>query len=210
MNDTVTSYLQTASPRRSLNVFYLTHLFSEDESENRDLFLCNSTTFNRARTSAQCAMVSNNVSELTFAQRQASAKLHTLLGNPISSFGRTRSCRTYPYACSLVYDLRNYTVANGWGPFMSDGSMRVDWERMESIMIVLGHNLNLFGERTGGGLRGVWGREWKDAVKGSYTSMPINGPRKESPPPAIDRSRDPFGVEGTYMRVSTEQGLFHT
>lgn len=84
---------------------------------------------------------------------------------------------------------------------MSDGSMRVDWERMEGIMVVLGHNLRLFGERTGGGLRDVWGREWKDAVKGSYNSMPINGPKKDTPPPTFDGLQDPFGVEGTYMRV---------
>lgn len=57
--------------------------------------------------------------------------------------GRLRSTRTYPYALSRVYDLRQYTTLNEWGPFMDDSTGRVDWEKMEAILVVMGYNLGL-------------------------------------------------------------------
>ena len=40
-----------------------------------------------------------------------------------------RSSRMYPFACSKVYDLRQYSARTMWGPFLDDCSMRVDWEK---------------------------------------------------------------------------------
>lgn len=84
------------------------------------------------------------------AKGQLSAKLHCLFGSPLCAETQDddtdRTPYTYPYAISKVYDLRNYTTATLWGPFLGDGSQRVDWEFMESIMIVLGHNMRTSGE----------------------------------------------------------------
>lgn len=75
-------------------------------------------------------------------EHQQSAKLHCLYGKPIINQGRLRSTRTYPYAVSKVYDLRQYTDFTKWGPFMNDATGRVDWEMVEAILVVLGHNFN--------------------------------------------------------------------
>lgn len=53
----------------------------------------------------------------------------------------------HPYARSRVYDLRRYTHANMWGPFLDDGSQAVDWEKVQAIMIVLAYNLRIYTER---------------------------------------------------------------
>lgn len=55
----------------------------------------------------------------------------------------------HPYARSRVYDLRRYRIANFWGPFMDDGSGRIDWEKVQSIFIVLGYGLRMINERSG-------------------------------------------------------------
>lgn len=85
-------------------------------------------------------------------RRQQSAKLHALFGNPILNLSTTttssastsrvlRSSRVYPFACAKVYDLREYTTGSEWGPFLADGSGRVDWEKVEAIQVVLRTNL---------------------------------------------------------------------
>ncbi|KAJ4420793.1 hypothetical protein N0V85_000460 [Neurospora sp. IMI 360204] len=59
-------------------------------------------------------------------------------------FGRTSLVpRLYPYAVSKVYDLREYTLRTKWGPFRADGSGKVDWEKMEAILLVLRTNIKL-------------------------------------------------------------------
>lgn len=84
--------------------------------------------------------------------------------------------------------------------------LRVDWEKVEAIMIVVGHNLQLFRERIGSvGVcdfgEGSWGRAWEGAVSGSYTSFGRLGGVEE--PAAEMDPIDPFGVTGTYLRVSS-------
>ena len=44
----------------------------------------------------------------------------------------------------MVYDLRNYKAANFWGPYQDTGDAKVDWEKMEAVMILLGFNLQMF------------------------------------------------------------------
>lgn len=50
-------------------------------------------------------------SKVDFEARQASAHLHCLLGVPIQTPSRSRYLQSYPFAVSVVYDLRNYTGA---------------------------------------------------------------------------------------------------
>jgi hypothetical protein len=189
--ETVVEFLQTASPgESSLNVELLSRL-SENE-RNREFLLCNSELFQRSRGSS-CAGFS--------VDRQLSAKLHCLYGVPIESTGRTRSSRTYPYACSKVYDLRNYTHNTIWGPYLEDGSLYVDWEKMEAIMVVIGHNLRMLSERTRNDLYGsIWSKPFEAAVPDSYVSFSMPRIDETTPPPD---AMDPFNVTGTYMRVST-------
>lgn len=188
---TVVEFLQTAAPSESsLNIALLSGL-TEDE-RNREFLFCNSELFQRSR-GTNCAEPS--------LERQLSAKLHCLYGVPIESTGRTRSSRTYPYACSKVYDLRNYTHNTIWGPYLDDGSLYVDWEKMEAIMVVIGHNLRTLSERTRNGIyESIWSKPFTGVVPGSYVSLSV--PKVEEGTPLLE-AMDPFGVTGTYMRVST-------
>lgn len=192
---TVTEFLQTAAPSESsLNIDLLTRI-SEDE-RNRDFLFCNSELFQRSR-GTHCAEPST--------ERQLSAKLHCLYGVPIEATGRTRSSRTYPYASSKVYDLRNYTRNTIWGPYLDDGSLHVDWEKVEAIMVVIGHNLRILSERTRNGIyESIWSKPFVGAVPSSYVSLSVPREDETTPPP---EERDPFGVTGTYMRVGAPIGL---
>jgi hypothetical protein len=187
----VVEFLQTAAPSQSsLNVELLSRL-SEDE-RNREFLFCNSELFLRSRGSGYAGLS---------IERQLSAKLHCLYGVPIESTGRTRSSRTYPYACSKVYDLRNYTDNTIWGPFLDDGSLYVDWEKIEAIMIVIGHNLRTLSERTRNGIyESIWSKPFASAVPDSYVSLSVPRIDETTPPPDV---LDPFNVTGTYMRVRT-------
>lgn len=192
----VTELLQTASPKQkaSLNIALLTQLFQT--GANRDVFLCNSTLFERAKKPHLQTL------PLSVAERRLSAKLHCLYGVPIQAFRATRSSSTYPFACSKVYDLRNYTRNSMWGPFLDDEPGKVDWEMLEAIMIILGHNIRIFNDRTGGLLfKSVWAQPFVNAVPSSYSISP--GPIKNATLNAgISSFEDPYNITGTWMRVS--------
>ena len=130
--------------------------------------------------------------------RHLSAKLHCLYGIPIESTGRTRSSKTYPYACSKVYDLRNYTDKTMWGPFMEDGSGNVDWERVEAIMVVLGYNLRLFTANHQGMYKAIWARPLVESVPNSYISYSVPRPSYRESELGM---QDPYGISGTWMRI---------
>lgn len=72
---------------------------------------------------------------LTPEEMQLLARLHTWVG-------LTRRDVTIPQkriaSRAFVYDLRNYGPANRFGPFMKDGSMRVDWRHMQALAHVYG------------------------------------------------------------------------
>jgi hypothetical protein len=187
---TVVDFLRTAAPDQgSRNVALLSEL-SEDE-RNREFLFCNSELFQRSRGSSRTER---------FIERQLSAKLHCLYGVPIEATGRTRSSRTYPYACSTVYDLRNYTYNTIWGPYLDDGTLFVDWEKIEAIMVVIGHNLRMFSERTRNNIyESIWSKPFAAAVPNSYVSLSAPKIDDIAPPPDV---MDPFNVTGTYLRVS--------
>lgn len=126
---------------------------------------------------------------------------------------------THTFARSKVYDLREYNEGTLWGPFHQDGQQRVDWEKVEAIMIVLGFNLRRFSDRSGGRFPRVWEDPFVGATPGSYHSPPRieqspseAGEDEESEPlePELKRvrelaldldSRDPYGISGSWMRV---------
>lgn len=213
----------TSDPETSRNIRLLTEQFAN--TANIDALLCSSSLFARAGGE-------NQVPAMTEELRQSSAKLHCMYGVPVdeipsrSSFHilrpnvrlsplactmpRSRPRVTHTYARAKVYDLRQYTDATLWGPFRDDGTQRVDWEKVEAIMVVLGFNLRRFTDRTDGRFPFVWNEPFAAATPNSYISHPL------APPPDEDvdddqlkirelalslDAQDPYGVTGTWMRV---------
>ncbi|KAK0643642.1 hypothetical protein B0T16DRAFT_186983 [Cercophora newfieldiana] len=231
--NTVTRLLRNASkstPNTSRVIHSLTYPSSRNTSILTTLltptslspFLTSSFLFSRARgTSPPTIPLS------PLAHHQQSAHLHCLYGSPILKHGRTRSSSMYPFACSKVYDLREYTDGSMWGPFWNDGSGRVDWEKVEAILMVVGGNIR------GKGLEGFpvfenfWGRGWGGSWEGSYIPWPgVQAQEEEGDAEGEGsdggdaegenrdgegsggkehirslRERDPFGVSGTWLRV---------
>jgi hypothetical protein len=195
MADIVSRWMQTANPDQSLNVQVLTELF--ENRDNQEAFLCNSTIFARARRAMKGSVPDPGRS---YEERQMSAKLHTLYGVPIDLPRRARFNGAYPYACSVLYDLRNYNQDNMWGPY-KDHLATADWERLEAIMVVLGHNLRMFTENAHGIFRPLWSVPWQGASPDSFHPNVTFGKLKEPPAPPMN-PLDPYNISGTWMRVS--------
>lgn len=165
---------------------------------NKEAFLCQSQTFMRSRrdmrdhSSMPPHMPPHKI-------RQASAKLHTLFGVPIRTPCRTRYRQSYPFAVSMVYDMRNYTEGSLWGPFLPDGKASVDWEKMEAVMIVLNHNMQEFSANTNGILSILWSDPWHGCFPGSYEGLPLKN--RTVPRPSM-KFEDPYNITGSWMRVS--------
>lgn len=118
-------------------------------------------------------------------------------------------------ARAKVYDLREYTDGTLWGPFHDDGLQRVDWEKVEAIMVVLGYNLHLFAQRCND-FDPLWKTPWEGASPHSYIAPPksaiddaadltrIDSPQDDLPGPSREEllaAQDPYGVTGTWRRV---------
>lgn len=235
----ISKLMETASPQgdKSRNIKLLSEAF-KDRPDNCDIFLCSSSLFAEDKAGNGADQIAASSSEL----RQASAKAHCLYGVPIdvpprrsifsllqpdltrgpSSCTRSqnngRQPVTHPWARSKVYDLREYTDATLWGPFMNDGSHRVDWEKVEAVMIVLGHNLRKFSDTHVSRFSLVWKDTFQGASPGSYRSpskIPVQATTSAPVPPfdvdgemykirelalALD-ALDPYGVTGSWMRV---------
>jgi hypothetical protein len=205
----VTHLLQNASrdgPRitnnvtypESLNAAFLSRLF--DSEENRQNFLCGSFIFERAKQPMQTFSIPPKT------EHQQSAKLHCLYGVPQLTLGcgRTRSstAKMYPFACSKVYDLRQYTTASRWGPFMGDGSDRVDWEKVEAITIVLRSNIKRRKLERWHHLNHFWNTPFAGSWPGSYRSQQ----HQQTPLPLLREPsalelQDPYDVSGMWLRI---------
>lgn len=168
---------------------------ARENNTNQEAFLCQSTIFERARKDPEPAPETTK----TLAIRQASAKLHCLYGVPIMLGHRTRYRPLYPFACSVVYDMRNYTNENFWGPFRDDSKATVDWERMEAVMIVLGYNMKNYTQS----MHGIYPLLWKDPFRGASPGSfePLSITKREVPLGPVDME-DPYNVTGTWHRVS--------
>ena len=134
---------------------------------------------------------------------------------------KDKSVRMDKHARSLVYDLRRYTEESFWGPFRPDGSQRVDWERLEAIMLVIQYNLRQFYERTSKRFPLLWHNPWAGIAPRSFVS-PVDWRTRKRERDAIAkeageekseeelaeeaheeemRTKDPYNITGTWMRV---------
>ncbi|RYO77957.1 hypothetical protein DL764_010161 [Monosporascus ibericus] len=203
--DTVTRLLMNASSEGdpaspvtvhqvSRNAELLSSIFKEET--NQAAFLCRSFIYQRARAELKYRIFSSPPLD----DHQKSAHLHCLYSVPMlyahPESHRTRSSKMSPFACSKVYDLRQYTEDSMWGPFMDDGSGDVDWEKMEAIMIVLGANLKQFGLNKFPICKTVWDRPFPGVWRGGY--RPLSTSDREPEPLEL---QDPYGVSGTWLRV---------
>ncbi|TIC99359.1 hypothetical protein CH35J_005550 [Colletotrichum higginsianum] len=196
--DTVNRLLKHASPTgeaqndagthaASRNAAALANMFREEPA--RVTFMTRSFIYERARGEGKLLQLPSTPSET----HQQSAKLHCLSGRPLLNYGRTRSTRVYPYAAAKVYDLRQNTTRTEWGPFLEDGSGRVDWEKVEAVMIVLGRNIR--GQKlTAKVFADLWERSFAGSWARSYVPSPNRGIRD------LDL-QDPYDVAGTWLRV---------
>ncbi|KAF4126619.1 FBOX protein [Geosmithia morbida] len=181
------------SIRDSRNVSRLRQLMASNEPMAQT-FMQQSSLFERMRKTAWLSSTMSRYDNTPTEEHQMSARLHCLYGRPILKTGRTRSNRSYPYACSRVYDMRLYTTNTMWGPFREDGSKRVDWEKVEAINIVLSHNVGSQWPQTK-----VFDDIWDTPFSGSFpkSQAPVSVPRSLGDL----ASRDPYGVTGAWYRV---------
>ncbi|KAF5004515.1 hypothetical protein FDECE_8999 [Fusarium decemcellulare] len=180
----------------SRNAAFLSRLFANETTS--EAFLQRSSLFERLRSdlrhSSHTGVLGPSSTEAgRKALQQQSAHLHCLYGSAIQNVGRLRSMRTYPFACSKVYDLREYTQRTKWGPFLNDGSTRVDWEKVEAILVVLGNNI---GERNL--ISRIFGEIWKTPFCGSWPDSFMAPPPRDIT--SLD-ARDPYGVAGTWHQI---------
>ncbi|KAF2217053.1 hypothetical protein CERZMDRAFT_55665 [Cercospora zeae-maydis SCOH1-5] len=207
----ISSLVETADKdqEESKNVRLLSDSFMS--ADNIDPLLCGSSLFAPGR-----AGDSDQTQAETPELRQASAKLHCLYaGLTLSSSLCTRSQvsarSTHQFARARVYDLRDYTDNTLWGPFRNDGSQRVDWEKVEAVMIVLGFNLRRFTDRSDGRFPLIWKHPFVGATPGSYKPPPRIAPTDKKDfdedagvirELALNKdAMDPYGVTGLWMRV---------
>ncbi|KAB5572510.1 hypothetical protein GE09DRAFT_1099789 [Coniochaeta sp. 2T2.1] len=179
----------THAPSR--NAALLAEFFADEG--NRTAFLSRSFIFERARGERK------DFSDPPRPEHQMSAHLHCLYGMPLLKHGRTRSSRMYPFACSKVYDLREYTEHTHWGPFMGDGSLRVDWEKVEAILLVLRSNIKNKSLDSFSIFSHFWDKPFAGPWEGSYIPWPPAAEREEEQS-ELER-RDPYDVSGTWLRV---------
>lgn len=104
-----------------------------------------------------------------------------------------------------MYDLRNYTDGTGWGPYLDDGSFKVDWEMVESLMIVLGYNSGLCCKR----FQPRFSPPWVKALQGVIPDQTTLRKRNLSGDVFWDeeksfRERDPYNISGVWSRVRSE------
>ncbi|KAI1426835.1 hypothetical protein F5Y12DRAFT_793566 [Xylaria sp. FL1777] len=213
VHQTVTTLLRHASTNgarpgsgarvpQSRNADILIDLFSAES--NQEAFLCRSFIYERARAEFHSRDI-RYWHGPPKPEHQKSAHLHCLYGVPLlyaypSTHRQTRHNLMHPFACSKVYDLRQYTEKNKWGPFLDDGTMRIDWEKVEAVMIVLGANMTNLGISS---LRmcetfcvvpfaGTWPNSWKSHL-----------PAPPSPDDELDDKErlDPYGITGVWLRV---------
>jgi hypothetical protein len=110
---------------------------------------------------------------------------------------------------------------------MADGSMEVDWEKVEAIMVDLGYNMDIYSQRCAGAFEMVWNRPFEGATPHSYFSLDddcesqslddhffprhtdeydsgiggMSGPKLVPQPEPPLEAMDPYGVTGMWRRI---------
>lgn len=186
---------------QSRNADFLTSFFAHDS--NQSAFLCRSFIYERARAEFRSR-------DVTYwegppkPEHQKSAHLHCLYGVArllaySSTLPQDRQNLMHPFACSKVYDLRQYTQKSKWGPFLNDGTMRVDWEKVEAVMIVLSANMQYLNDSSMRMCKnfccvpfaGTWPYSWK----------PRHALPRADEVEASEQLDDPYGINGFWLRV---------
>lgn len=189
------SLINTASSYNgeSRNVLELRNLFKVPG--NLDGFLHKSSMYASGRFSKLKAASTDE-------ERQLSAKLHCYYGIPTTFLGR-KALSMHPIARARTYDLRRYTISNRWGPYHDDGSMRVDWEMVESIMVILGYNSGMCCRRFLTRFRLPWSEPFEGVIPDLDRQKKLPtwnmGMLKELEAP-LD-SQDPYNVSGIWSRI---------
>ncbi|KAL2068986.1 hypothetical protein VTL71DRAFT_15324 [Oculimacula yallundae] len=214
----ITQILNAASGEpnsHNLDILQTYTMSSKTSITNLEALMSQSVTYNRALISNADRDPEINTPLQPLSVRQASAKLHVLYGKPFLLPRRAKYTKLYPYAVSMVYDLRNYTEETLWGPYLNDGLASVDWEKLEAVMLVLGHNMESFMQTAGNRSlpKGLWSKGgWKGARPYSYKSVDIVGfnhkdeeegviPADDEDVSAAETVDDPYNITGTWMRV---------
>ncbi|OAF99892.1 uncharacterized protein CC84DRAFT_1190723 [Paraphaeosphaeria sporulosa] len=196
--ETISTLIKTGTESEglSLNCGELTKLFSNPQ--NADMFMHRSSLYRRAGMETQSQAQS-------LETRQQSARLHSIYGIPKDSTGR-RTLSTHPFARSRVYDLRNYSKRSRWGPFRNDGSMRVDWELVESIMVVLGYNNGICSRRYMDRFVLPWSAPFANIFQDRFAHLPFTD--LQPPLPSLTKEpslpldfQDPYNVSGIWARI---------
>ncbi|OAA68411.1 f-box domain protein, cyclin-like protein [Niveomyces insectorum RCEF 264] len=190
------------SHRPFRNAQRLADLF--DAQSNRAAFLCRSFLYERRRNWTR-ALPLPDAPEVV-AEHQMSAELHSLFGSVVLTTGTDNPVEDldapspYAYAASKVYDMRENSRGSRWGPFVADGSCRVDWEKVEAILIVIRFNV-----RSKGLFKfPILHKYWDNAFVGSWPESYMPMIRDISPLPNDSSPldlEDPYGVTGTWMRI---------
>ncbi|CAN9089616.1 unnamed protein product [Alternaria alternata] len=177
------------------NQRFVTDLFQHIE-QNHNAFLCRSSIFGRTRSAKRKSAEDEE-------SRQLSARLHSLFGFPPSNAGKI-DLSMNTLARTRVYDLRNYTDKNEWGPFRNDRTWRVDWEMIESIMIVIGHNSCFCAHAVSNRLRPPWFGPLDGVIpvaNGRIGHEVSNYTALIQQPDIPLRMKDPYGAEGIWARI---------
>ena len=179
------------------------------ENLNVEVFLRNSLLFHVARGSS--------LSQADRELQDLSAQLACLYGaEPDLRRARSEDLRdasgpgmpSHCFARSEVYDLRFYTTENRWGPWRSEnGSLAVDWHRVQCLLIVVAFNFRLVEGLRDPSAGNFWTAPFEGVQTDSYDYnenpnrslyltdwTPLQEP---SPPPELF---DPYGVSGSWER----------
>lgn len=130
------------------------------------------------------------------------ARLNCLFGQAVAeknTYMKSRLDVAYTWAAPMVYQLLNYTWYGNWGPFEDDEKGKVDWTRVEASMVLLGHN-------TADGPYELGYMMKAPPFSGSYPYS-FSCPHQRRDPRAVDET-DPYGITGTWIRVSGQLAPF--
>lgn len=187
------SHSKTHSASRNADM--LRTLF-DGSASTRAAFLERSLLFERVRCCCpEPLALPCVVTETETLTHQRSARLHCLYGPCVPKDGCRQ--RAYQFAGAAVYDVRAHTARTRWGPFCDDGSDRVDWEKVEAVMVVLGYNMHRSIRRVAHMVTDVWQRPFSGSWPGSCM-LPRDDPNRAL---SALELRDPYGVTGPWYRV---------
>ncbi len=129
------------------------------------------------------ALIEHEEWQLSSEEQQLRARLHTYFGLNASDFERQK--RTASRA--FVYAMRNYRYDNDFGPFMMDGSGRVNWVHLRAVHHVMSMHIV---------------PDTEEAATAVFNVFPMSMPWTQSIIPNginLEEEQDWAGVEGKWQ-----------